>query len=163
MRHNFKHKLFLLSALAVFITTASCTREKSDKIYQNGTVENINTIALNDCHNTENPYPSQIAANIEGTWVWQSYRCLMNGQSTKSAEKHVVLTFNDGGLFKVFEDSKLISEGEWHLVQLQSGQWEIETSTPSEYVNGHILLCKEDLLFSSGYIDGCDYLFTKRQ
>ena len=162
MRYNIKETFFTLAALIALFTWTGCKREKSDQLYPNGAVAEINTSALTECHNTENPYPSQITANIEGTWVWQSYRCPMTGTTTNSADKHVVLTFNDGGLFKVFEDSKLITEGEWNLSQVQPGIWEMQTSKPSEYVNGYIWLCKNELLFSSSYLDGCEYLFVKR-
>ena len=115
-----------------------------------------------DCHTTENKFPSQISANIEGAWVWQNVTCYGKSPETLSANKQVVITFNDGGLYKIFESGKITSEGSWTLSRADADNWTITTSSPSVYLNGYILLCKNEVVFFSSYLDGCDYYFTRQ-
>ena len=150
-------------AIFAFVTgTQSCNKEKADTTKQQP-VPRPDIDHIRKCHNKENPYPSQINANLQGTWVWQSYTCYGAKEQTLSAGKIVVLTFSDGGLYKVYENSAVIEEGSWTLTQNSAGDnWTITTTNPSAYLGGYIVLCKNEVIFSSSYKDGCDYYFTSR-
>lgn len=158
--------LTVIACLLVFAAALglnSCVKEKADKINPSTIVQPIDVNGIRNCHLADNPYPSQISANIEGTWVWVSKACIGRGGSeTFSAGKYVVITFNDGGLYKVFEDSKLVSEGTWTLSQSGNDAWNIVTTSPTTYLHGNVWLCNNEVVFSSGYVDGCDYYFTKK-
>lgn len=149
---------------AVFFTVLgfySCKKEKADQLNTSVNTPTVDIDRIWNCHSAENPYPSQISANIEGTWVWQSNRCYGSNDTTLSANKHVVVIFNDGGLYKIFEDSKLVSEGTWGLTNTGGNDWVITTSSANSYLKGYVLLCKNELVFSSSYVDGCDYYFIR--
>lgn len=152
-------KRFSLYILSVLLLSASCVQEKADSIMPVDT-EAPDFQGIQECHQKDNPYPSQISARIEGTWVWEISSCPMVGQ-TQTADKHVVVTFNDGGLYKVYENSQLTSEGEWSL-NAQDGNWTISTTQSSTYLNGFVYLCGNELLFMNSYLDGCDYYFTRQ-
>lgn len=151
--------------IAVFTLTTgvqSCKKEKGDAITQQP-VPKPGVDRIWKCHDNENPYPSQINANMEGTWVWQSYTCYGTTEQTLSAGKVVVVTFSDGGLYKVYENSAVIEEGSWTLKQTRQNEpWEISTTYPSAYLKGYVLLCKNEVVFYSSYRDGCDYYFTRK-
>jgi|GEM_PF-3785020 len=151
--------------IAVFVLALSqsaCVKEKADKV----TPAAANKFDINriwNCHDSSNPYPSQINQNLEGTWVWISNSCYWNAGEATSADKHVVVTFNDGGLYEVFENSKIESKGSWKLSQAGNNTWSIITSAPSAYLNGYVLLCSDEVVFYSSYLDGCDYYFHKSE
>ena len=140
---------------------SSCKKEKADTNAGNLAAAKPDIQRIWECHNRNNQYPSQITARIEGTWVWQSRHCGSTA-STTIANKHVVVTFNDGGLYKVFESSRLVSEGSWSLQQDgTTGSWIINTSSSTPYLHGYVLICDGEALFYSGYIDGGDDYFVK--
>lgn len=147
--------------LAVSILSA-CKKQKSDQINKSEETTPIEYNSITECHLKENQFPSQITAAIEGTWVWDKRTCYWSGPQAHTADKHVVVTFNDGGLYKVTEDGKLISEGTWNLVKSTDDFWNINCSEFTQYLHGRVLLCKNELVFYSSYIDGCDYSY-KRQ
>src|SRR5688572_21391372 len=103
--------------LLAMVAVNACKKEKADKVHQPAVTADFDINRIWNCHNSSNPYPSQINRNLEGTWVWVSNKCFGTKHETFSADKHVVITFNDGGLFKVFEDSRVVSEGSWKLSQ----------------------------------------------
>lgn len=152
-----------LIIVAIFsIITAGCVQEKASTIAEPTKVTAIDINDLWKCQEEQNAHSSQIVQNIEGTWVWQKVYCGWDTITT-SADKQVVINFNDGGRYRVFENSTVSSEGEWTLVkEQQDGWWRIETEKPSTYVNGLILLCNDELVFYNSYVDGCDYYFTRQ-
>lgn len=154
-----------LACLAVFsfvLLLPGCVKEKADKVPKPEPVANFDLDRMWDCHNTDNPYPSQITGRIIGTWVWQSNRCFWTGDTTFSADRHVVITFTDGGLYKVFEDGKIESEGSFTLSQVDDKIWHVVTSSVSQYLHGYIILCKNEVVFYSSYMDGCDFYFVRK-
>lgn len=152
---------YTLMMCCLLLALGSCVSNKADQQAEPQTTKKIEVDRIWQCHDEQNPQPSQINAGLEGTWVWQSSACYWDGHETKSANKQVVITFNDGGLYKVFEDSKIESEGEWNLSKIDGG-WTLHTSKPSTYLHGYVLLCGDEVIFYSSYIDGCDYYFTRR-
>ncbi len=152
-----------ITCLAIFTAAGftSCKKEKADQMGTTPTI-GFNLGAIMDCHKEQNQYPSQITAGLEGTWVWTSNTCYWTGDSTFTPDKHVVVTFTDAGVYKVFEDSKIESEGTWKLSQAGPDTWSIITEKPSAYLNGYVYLCKNEVVFFSSYIDGCDYYFVRR-
>lgn len=150
----------LCVAVSAMMLMYACNRKKADAINLPQAVAPIEIQRITDCHKQHNIYPSQIVARIEGTWVLQSVACSMSG--TQSADKQVVVTFNDGGLYKVFESSRLVSEGSWTLSRSGDDMWEISTSLSTPYLHGQVLLCNGELVFYSSYLDGCDHYYVKR-
>lgn len=149
--------------LAIFAAVGftSCKKNKADQLGGTPTIA-FDVAAIMNCHKENNQYPSQITSGLEGTWVWTSNTCYWTGDSTFTPDKHVVVTFSDAGIYKVFEDSKIESEGTWKLSQVDNDIWSLDTEKPSKYLNGYIWLCKNEVVFFSSYLDGCDYYFVRR-
>ncbi len=150
-----------LACLALFTAVTSCKKEKADRLGVKQT-SGFDVAAIMNCHKEQNQYPSQIISGLEGTWVWTSNTCYWTGDSTFTPDKHVVVTFSDAGVYKVFEDSKIESEGNWKLSQVDNDIWSLNTERHSKYLNGYIWLCENELVFFSSYLDGCDYYFVRR-
>lgn len=150
-----------IACLAMFAAVTSCKKEKADQMGATQTA-GFDIAAIRNCHMEQNQYPSQITSGLEGTWVWTSNTCYWTGDSTFTPDKHVVVTFSDAGIYKVFEDSKIESEGNWKLSQVDKDIWSLNTERPSKYLNGYIWLCENELVFFNSYIDGCDYYFVRR-
>lgn len=146
--------------LPALLLIGACKQEKADQLPTGNTVE-VDFQRIYDCHDRENSLPSQINANIEGTWVWESLTCPQT-QTTSLPDKYVVIDFNDGGLYKVYENSKLISEGDWTLQSdgTTTG-WLIVASSPNEYIKGYVYLCNNELVLTTAHLDGCSYYFKR--
>ena len=158
-------QLYVIASLMLLVAVSglhSCVKEKADKNNLPAIVQYIDINRIRNCHLEGNRYPSQINANIEGTWVWVSNACYWTGKETYSADKHVVVTFNDGSLYKIFEDGRLIAEGTWTLSQSGDDSWSFITSGTTTYLHGNVWLCNNEIVFNSSYIDGCDYYFVKK-
>lgn len=144
-----------------FFWIASCKKEKAGRLHPVPST-GFDIGRIRDCHNEENRYPSQITSGLLGTWLWVSNSCFWTGDTTFTANKHVLVTFSDAGMYKVFEDGVIESEGTWKLAQSGNNIWSISTSKHSQYLNGYVWLCKDEVVFFSSYIDGCDYYFVRR-
>ncbi|HYD21683.1 MAG TPA: hypothetical protein VEB40_09435 [Flavipsychrobacter sp.] len=152
-----------LACLGLFatITAGSCKKEKADKVGAS-TGPAFNIAEIMECHNSKNRYPSQIVSALEGTWLWVSNTCFWTGDSTFTADRHVVITFSDAAVYKVFEDGKIESEGTWTLSQSGDNIWSISTTGYSRYLNGYIYLCEDEVVFYSSFMDGCDFYFIRK-
>lgn len=148
-------------ALFVAMAASSCRKEKADQTSPAPSPD-FDLGHIMTCHKEQNRYPSQIISGLEGTWLWVSNTCFWSGDSTFTADRHVVVTFSDAGMYKVFEDSKVESEGTWKLSQAGDDVWSISTTKQSRYLHGYVWLCEDELVFFSSYIDGCDYYFTRK-
>lgn len=150
----------ILCLSAFGLAVSGCVKEKADK---NGTVAGaaIETQRIEECSKKENPYPSQINAHIEGDWVWTSKNCPFGG-STTAADKQVVVKFTDGALYQVFENGTLATEGSFALESSYDGQWRIVPSVATEYINGNVLLCGNELIFTKVATDGCEYYYVRK-
>ena len=155
-------KLKAYTIIIFSILFVACNKQKADQINKPEPTDQINYNSITECHKAENPFPSQITANIEGTWVWEKKACFWSGNETFSADKHVVIQFTDGALYKVTEDGKLISEGTWKLSKSGDESWTLNCSESTQYLHGRIILCKDELVLNSSHIDGCDLYYKKR-
>lgn len=157
--------ILLTSIICISIfsfTLIGCVKEKADTVNPPNAAEAIDVNRISDCHKNNNPFPSQISLNIEGSWVLTTQYCPF-ATGAVTVTKQVVLTFNDGALFKVFENGRLKEEGSYTLTSSSDGNWTIGTSSiVSEYLYGHILLCGDELVLNSSFLDGCDYYFVRR-
>lgn len=145
----------------LMLTHAACKKEKADKQQTPSAAADFDVNTIAQCHKTSNPYPSQIMSGLEGTWVWQSNKCFWTGDTTYVADRQVVITFSDGALYKIFENGVLTSEGSFYLAK--SGEnWQVITSKSNAFMHGDVLLCKNELVFYSSFIDGCDFYFVRR-
>lgn len=156
MKQNFipKGLLAILCSLAI----TGCVTEKADQSSPANT-EPIDVTRIADCHARSNPYPSQIHANLEGSWVLNKMACTFSGATT-TITNQVVLTFNDAALYKVFKDGTLIEEGSYVLTASTNGNWEISnSSSASEYLNGVAFVCGNELMLYSSFRDGCDHYY----
>ncbi len=161
MKISIYTSLIVLTIFCIIATTA-CNKKKSDQINQPQSTAAVDYNSITECHKKENPLPSQITANIEGIWVWEKKACFWSGQQTFTADKHVVVQFNDGGLYKVTENGKTISEGTWNLSNTGDDFWTLKCTNATHYLQGKILLCKDELVLHSSYIDGCDLYYKRR-
>ena len=121
----------------------------------------IETTRITDCHEEQNPLPSQITDKLVGDWLWIKVTCPLN-QKTTAADKQVVVRFTDSGIFSVMENATVEAEGTWSLEQGPLGTWHIIMSDPSSYLHGAVYICKNELLMLDSYRDGCDNLFNRQ-
>lgn len=139
-----------------------CVTEKADKINPPSASATIDVNRIADCHQQNNPYPSQISQHIEGSWVLTSEFCPMKGGTT-SVSNQLVLTFNDGALYKIFKNGSLLEEGSYALTSSIDGHWSISNeSSQSEYLRGDVLICNNEMVLYNSPLDGCDYYYVKQ-
>ena len=153
---------FLAVALSLVVLLASaCTKANSEDQNQTGATTAIPLQKINDCHDSANPYPSQITNNIVGNWLWQKSYAPMT-QLTTTASSHVIVHFNDAGTFNIIENSTTVATGTWNLKKFSDSRWEIELSQTHAHVKGNISLCGDELLLSTAYVDGAINYFVRK-
>jgi hypothetical protein len=138
-------------ALLFFIGIAglvSCKKDTSpvSKIWECNTVQSLDSIAISN--------------KLVGSWLWTKQSCYWEG-TVKSADRNIKATFNNDFTFSVNENSVVLTQGTWRLVQIFGNHWELDVSLPSIYLYGYILFCNDQVLFNHSYIDGCDNLFSR--
>jgi hypothetical protein len=119
----------------------------------------INQKPLWDC--TEQRYndSAKVAKDLIGTWKWTAYWNEIEGN--QKANKDVRLTFSPSGTFAVTENSSITTKGNWYLKKEDGSKLGLAMDTACSYLYGRILLCDNEVLFNSSYIDGSDYLFER--
>jgi hypothetical protein len=120
--------------------------------------DNIDVNSFQNCNNSFRLDSAATANKLSGSWLWLKQSC--DGGVSKKADKNIKVTFNSIGTFSVMENTTVITQGNWKL-ELVNGNWELNTNSLSQYLDGRILFCDNQLLFSASNKDGCDNLFTK--
>jgi len=122
--------------------------------------DNLDTNSYWHCHTSQNLDSALIAGKLVGSWSWTKQFCFSTGE-TINANKNVKVNFNSNGTFIVSENSNIATQGNWKLKIVDSNMWGLDLTSPSVYLHGLILICNNEVLFNSSYIDGCDNLFVK--
>jgi hypothetical protein len=139
--------LLLLSTCLVFF---SCRRG-----------DDVDPNAFFNCHNTQNLDSAAIVTKLVGTWRLSSRFCI-SGHVPFPPPSGVSVNFDAGGGFKVFEFHAVVMQGAWKLKPaLTSGLWQLDLSTPSNYLLGNILFCGNEVKFNNLVIAGCDNTFYR--
>jgi hypothetical protein len=110
------------------------------------------------CSASQNFDSTKLADELIGSWRWAQFA---TEAFSKNADKIVNVTFTRVGKFSISENSKVITTGDWSLIAGDSNTFELNLSTPGEYLYGRILLCGDQLVFNNSYLDGSDELFNR--
>lgn len=158
-----KTNLLIITLLATILSFAISCRKENENI----STSQINVPKFLDCYNSNLHDSTTVTNKLIGTWVWQEQSCF-NNSSAASSSKVVKATFDSSGLFTVIENSNVITLGHWNINRIDNSGWGVDSNLfvlvidkPSVYLNGLILLCGNQVLFSDSYVDGCNILFKK--
>ncbi|MES1226806.1 MAG: hypothetical protein ABUT20_65640 [Bacteroidota bacterium] len=100
-----------------------------------------------------------ITNHLPGSWKWVKYTC--NTDQVNPADKETEVTFYANGTFKVEENSAIITQGSWHLKKLDTSNWGLDLTAPSEYLKGFVIFCDNQVAFINSYVDGCNNYFEE--
>lgn len=138
--------LFIILMLTSILS--SCKKEK------------INVNDFWECSKSLNLDSTAIANKLTANWTWKKQSCFWTGQ-TKKADKDVKVNFNTNRTFTVTQNEIIVAQGSWKLKIVDSNMYGLDLSQFSEYLNGRILFCNDEILFNDSYRDGCDNFFGK--
>jgi len=113
-----------------------------------------------DCHQAQNLDSLGLSKKILGTWKWNKISCLEVHEKGRRADKDVVVKFTSDGNYILKEESKTIAQGKWSLV-IVDRMLGLALEQPSNYLQGKVLVCEDEILFHGSYIDVCDHLFKR--
>jgi len=102
---------------------------------------------------------SATSIQIVGTWKWTK-RELATGKLV-IADKNIKATFNSDKTFTIKENVSIIEQGSWSLKSPLAGYWALNITSQSNYLNGFILFCNNQILFTERYMDGNANYFEK--
>ena len=114
-----------------------------------------------ECNNSPFPDSVTISNKIIGSWLWTKQLCGDGAGSILIANKNIKITFNASATFTVYENSTILTQGNWNLKTVDINAWGLHLTSPSEYLYGRILFCNNKIMFNDSYIDGCDNVFVK--
>ncbi len=135
-----------LLCLTIFAGIISCKKDRLD----------INSFW--QCNQSQNLDTTAISSKLIGSWGWAKQSC---ETGAKPANRNIKVTFKSDRTFAVNESSNNLTQGTWKLVQVDGSSWQLDLSTPSEFLYGRILFCNNQVLFNNSYRDGCDNLFNR--
>ena len=139
----YKKKLFAALLFAVF----SCKKKEAEKPY------NLNTII--DCSLAQYPDSLSILQKLQGSWTLKKH-----GVPIANTNKNITLTFDSDSTFSVIENSNIIQQGTFKLINYHT-YYLLATETYFPYLGGDIFFCDNELLFYRSSSDGDDNLFEK--
>ena len=120
-----------------------------------------NDRVLWECTNPGFSDSATISNKIIGSWLWTKQLCGDGAGSILIANKNIKITFNTNATFTVYENSTILTQGNWNLKTVDINAWGLHLTSPSEYLYGSILFCNNKIMFNGSYIDGCDNVFVK--
>jgi len=138
-------RMFLL--LTICLILLSCKKNKNQTLWE--------------CSNAQFLDSATISNKIIGSWLWVKQLCGDGNGDVIAATKNIKVTFNANATFTVFENSSIITQGNWKLKIVDSNTWGLDPTSSSEYLYGRILFCNNQVMFNDSYIDGCDNVFAK--
>jgi hypothetical protein len=139
-----KQMFLLLSICLIFF---SCKKNKDNTLWE--------------CNNPPFLDSATISNKIIGSWVWTKQLCGDGAGSILIANKNIKITFNANTTFTVFQNSSILTQGNWKLKIVDNYVWGLDLTSVSEYLYGRILFCNNQVMFNDSYIDGCDNVFAK--
>jgi hypothetical protein len=111
------------------------------------------------CSMAQNLDSTAISAKLIGSWTWTKQR-IPNTNKFKDADKNIKVTFNMDSTFSVIENSNVVIQGTWKLLNYGI-YYGLQTNQYSQYLAGGVYFCDSQLLFVNSYSDGLDNLFEK--
>jgi len=154
-----KNNLSLMSIIMILSVITSCKKEPQKE-------SEISVYHFLECYNSQHLDSTSVTNKLIGTWDLKEQGCMDSYQS--SATKVVKATFDSAGIFVVTENSNVITLGHWkvkiidnYYIGIDSTTFELDIDKQSNYLNGLILFCGNQVLFSASYHDGCNTLFGK--
>ena len=140
-----KMKYFLI--LTICLITFSCKKAKKDTLWE--------------CDNVQFLDSATISNKIIDSWVWTKQLCGDGNAGVITATKNIKITFNANATFIVYQNSAILTQGNWSLILVDINAWGFNLTSLSEYLYGRILFCNNQVMFNDSYIDGCDNVFSK--
>jgi hypothetical protein len=140
-------RFFLLITIVIF-GLAACKKGKLD------------VSSFWDCNKSQNLDSAAISSKLIGEWSLTKQACAIGSGSIIAADRNIEAAFRTDRTFVVSENDTIVTLGNWKLIQGDNNTWELELSSESNYLNGRILFCGDQVLFNDSYRDGCDNLFT---
>jgi len=115
-----------------------------------------------ECHQSQQLDSAAISNKLVGTWSLSISVCY-KFPMVNPPRFNVKVNFNVNGSFIVSDHSGIVTQGNWKLKNLDPKMWGFDLTSPSEYLYGRILFCKNQVLFDSTYVngEGCDNVFYK--
>lgn len=99
------------------------------------------------------------SGKLVGTWKLIKQRYGSNGKVAVPEEK-VTVTFNSNATFKIWKNSTVMTEGNWRIKKLND-KWALDMDPFNYYLDGVILFCNNQVVFSANFYDGNDNLYEK--
>ena len=155
--------ILITGVIATFLTlTISCKKESTKE-------SQISVPNFLDCYHSQTRDSTFVANKLIGTWKWKEQSC-MNSSRMAGDNNVVKVTFKSTGIFAITENSNVVTLGNWKIKMEGSNFWGIDSTLfelvidePNNFLNGVILLCGNQVLFSGSYADGCNTLFDKEE
>lgn len=138
--------LLFVAALVLF---QACKKNRENQ---------IDVLAIWECHKAQNLDSSDIAAKLIGTWSWNKQSCYWKGSGSPGLG--VKVTFRVDHSFTVTKNASILTQGTW-IIERDVNQWHLRPSSPSEWLYGYIMFCDNHVLFNDSPTDGCDNLFSR--
>lgn len=114
------------------------------------------------CTPEQAPDEEAVAAKLLGSWEWKAYgNCGFTAAYSETAEKGVYIRFLEEGVFEEVKDNKVITTGKWQIEKQGENSYYILSEPYHRLLNGQVLFCERELMFSFSYLDGCDQLFVR--
>lgn len=139
---------FLYFSLLVILIFISCKKEKLDGN------------AYWQCHHAQNFDSAAISNKLVGSWKWKKRYCSWTDK-TEAANKNINLNLTAGGTYALRENSTVLKQGNWEIFKLNGNSWSIRLTPYTDYTNGEVLFCGDELLIYDSPLDGCDDLFKR--
>ncbi len=111
------------------------------------------------CGELQNRDSAAISAKLTGTWIWKK-QSIPNTNMFKDADKNIEATFNTDSTFTITENSNVIIQGTWKLINYGSF-YGFRADPYNQYLYGAVYFCDNQLLFSNSIADGLDNLFER--
>lgn len=152
---------FLLASILILLI--SCKKEEIQKERTNQDLWNCHTIANKDEEATKQ--------HLIGTWIWKHKVCPFNPNDVPTSTEHEGLSaeFKSDKTLIIRQDGELVLATNWDIVVSEiytssspALYYKLQTDTIFGEVYGTIILCDNEALFTSSYLDGCDIRFEKK-
>lgn len=140
---------FFLFCVTILVGFSACKKEDSDTSY------------FKNCDPKNILDSAEVFSKLIGSWNWSEQACSDGSITKERLDKPFKVVFLTNHTFSVYENAVILTQGTWKIVQLNGISWALDLSSPSEYLRGRIIFCDKQVLFSFGYLDGCDNLFNK--
>jgi hypothetical protein len=123
------------------------------------------------CHVTDDWNEDAIKTHLLGTWNWKHKVCPFNPNDVPTDTEHSGLTaeFKSDNTLTILQDGNPVLTTNWEVIQSETNilsdpakSYQIKTDVFVSQLLGVLLICEDEVLFTSSYLDGCDNRFEKQ-